>query len=179
MTRAFVLVVAVMAAGCTGDNPDYLGEPEPVTALRVPADTSPPTCGRPGEPCCRDAEGRAFCTAGACFGERCAVPDMATVPDLVAPPSDLEPFRPARDLAALPDLAPAPDFDCGGCSPAANAVVSCVRGACAVTCDRGFEDCDGNGANGCEASLNADAQNCGKCGRACQFNCLGGSCFPF
>lgn len=35
------------------------------------------------------------------------------------------------------------------------------------TCDAGKADCDGNPANGCEADLNADKQNCGTCKMLC------------
>ncbi|QSQ24510.1 hypothetical protein JY651_06035 [Pyxidicoccus parkwayensis] len=34
-------------------------------------------------------------------------------------------------------------------------------------CPVGFEDCDGNPANGCEADLMADEGNCGACGTTC------------
>ncbi len=58
---------------------------------------------------------------------------------------------------------------CGACGRACalpNASgVGCAGGSCTVTaCAGGFDNCDGNPANGCEASL-ATAANCGACGR--------------
>ncbi len=49
-----------------------------------------------------------------------------------------------------------------------------------ITCDPGFADCDGNGKNGCEASLNAPT-SCGACGVVCSFphaaaTCPAGAC---
>ncbi len=55
-------------------------------------------------------------------------------------------------------------------------------GACTVACSFGWGNCDGSGANGCEAPLSRDARNCGACGRACgavnntQPNCTLGLC---
>jgi hypothetical protein len=49
---------------------------------------------------------------------------------------------------------------------------------CSLTaCDEGFADCDGVIANGCEASLRADAATCGACGNACS-TCDRGACGP-
>ncbi|MEM7606026.1 MAG: hypothetical protein AAF411_11790 [Myxococcota bacterium] len=44
-------------------------------------------------------------------------------------------------------------------------------------CGTGFEDCDGNRSNGCEVSLDSNA-NCGMCGRRCASNqtCQAGEC---
>lgn len=35
------------------------------------------------------------------------------------------------------------------------------------TCAAGFANCDGQAANGCEVSLNSNAQNCGSCSNNC------------
>jgi hypothetical protein len=43
------------------------------------------------------------------------------------------------------------------------AASSCVLGAC----EPGFEDCNGQLPDGCEAELGFDPLNCGRCGRAC------------
>src|SRR5262249_9846690 len=48
--------------------------------------------------------------------------------------------------------------------------------------DPGFDNCDANSANGCEANLNTDVTNCGTCGNACPSgphstaNCNNGTC---
>lgn len=65
------------------------------------------------------------------------------------------------------------DFDrdtdlahCGACGRACvsgdRGTPACRAGECAVDCDPGFADCDGEPSNGCEASLSA-ASNCGRC----------------
>jgi hypothetical protein len=72
--------------------------------------------------------------------------------------------------------------NCGGCGRAcspANASASCVMGACRIgACNAGYADCNMAATDGCEANLNADAANCGACGRACGGAqvCLAGSC---
>jgi hypothetical protein len=60
---------------------------------------------------------------------------------------------------------------CGGCGMACGAAHSsadCAAGKCAPgKCDPGWGDCDADAANGCEANLHADANNCTACGTAC------------
>jgi alpha-tubulin suppressor-like RCC1 family protein len=86
----------------------------------------------------------------------------------------------AAPLAAAdgPDAAPP-------CTPdscaLAHAHAVCAAGACRVAgCEAGFEDCDGDAANGCEADLGSpDA--CGACGAICTgahatMRCEGGAC---
>jgi hypothetical protein len=72
--------------------------------------------------------------------------------------------------------------NCGACGRACaipNATALCSAGTCAVSaCLRGYGNCDGNAANGCEASLLDDESNCGSCGTPCsrgQF-CVNGTC---
>jgi hypothetical protein len=59
-----------------------------------------------------------------------------------------------------------------------HAVPACVGGACAVTsCDPGYGDCDGISANGCEANLATDPNNCGTCHNFCASrHCLNSQC---
>jgi len=55
----------------------------------------------------------------------------------------------------------------------------CENGECKiVTCNLGFEDCDGIASNGCEKDLRNDNDNCGKCGNKCNNNatCKLGEC---
>ena len=73
--------------------------------------------------------------------------------------------------------------NCGACGTACsytNAAAQCVGGVCALgACLPGFADCDGNAANGCEANLNSDASNCGRCGGGCVAptnTCSAGTC---
>ena len=70
---------------------------------------------------------------------------------------------------------------CGGCDlPCSlpHAVVSCDSGSCRrVECMPGYEDCNGDPKDGCEASLN-DAATCGSCTNACSgdLQCQNGQC---
>ncbi|MFO0608207.1 MAG: hypothetical protein U0324_33890 [Polyangiales bacterium] len=70
---------------------------------------------------------------------------------------------------------------CGMCGRAcsnSNGTPSCVAGACQITCDTGYLDCDGNNANGCETLGLNDTANCGRCGTRCPTSqsCVRGSC---
>ena len=73
--------------------------------------------------------------------------------------------------------------DCGSCGNAcllANATPKCSsRGTCeVVSCDPGFDDCDGSPTNGCEADLDRSQIDCGVCGNDCGggMQCCGGVC---
>ena len=62
--------------------------------------------------------------------------------------------------------------NCGACGSActsAHAQVDCLAGKCtfAGKCDSGWGDCDNNPANGCEANLHVDPNNCTACGMKC------------
>lgn len=77
---------------------------------------------------------------------------------------------------------------CGGCDDgkACRQGGDCVSGLCTgnvcaapLVCGRGTADCDGNAANGCETSTQADALHCGDCARVCPNNapiCADGRC---
>jgi hypothetical protein len=75
---------------------------------------------------------------------------------------------------------------CGGCNTvctnanvATPAAATCANAACVVTtCQAGYSNCDGNNANGCEAKLVSDLNNCGACNNACGVGniCVAGAC---
>ena len=77
---------------------------------------------------------------------------------------------------------------CGACgnvcptTSVANGTTSCVMGACALACNAGYGNCDGNTANGCEARTTNDVNNCGMCGNRCTAppgstaSCVSGVC---
>ncbi len=71
---------------------------------------------------------------------------------------------------------------CGGCDQAcgdANASPECQAGACVLHCSIGYENCDGNQANGCETALTTATNHCGRCGHSCLGGaCEGGICQP-
>jgi hypothetical protein len=74
---------------------------------------------------------------------------------------------------------------CGACghacvTPGATAV--CTAGKCEIgSCDAGKTDCNNDPADGCEADLQNDPQNCGTCTHACSvgLSCEGGQCGDF
>lgn len=73
--------------------------------------------------------------------------------------------------------------DCGSCGNACptppHASPTCTDGGCGFTCDAGFEDCNGDPADGCEIELANDPMNCGTCGNVCAGgSCAFGSCDP-
>jgi len=67
--------------------------------------------------------------------------------------------------------------NCGGCMHQCftpNGTPGCAAGNCTVaSCNTGFANCDGNVANGCEANITNDRNNCGSCGNACDTACGG------
>jgi hypothetical protein len=70
---------------------------------------------------------------------------------------------------------------CDPC-PSANGIAGCdAAGACTLTCNVGFGDCDGNPSNGCEADTASSPVHCGVCNHACpgpsgQAACVAGVC---
>jgi len=62
---------------------------------------------------------------------------------------------------------------CGHRCTYAAAHAACIAGACSLaSCQTGFGDCNGQPADGCEATLAVDPNHCGRCGHSC----LGGTC---
>jgi hypothetical protein len=53
------------------------------------------------------------------------------------------------------------------CPNGGHGTPECTSGACSIWCMTGWDNCDGNLANGCEAELSVDVANCGACGNAC------------
>lgn len=54
-----------------------------------------------------------------------------------------------------------------------------VNGTCTIQfCTAGFADCNAQAADGCEANVNTDTNNCGACGRVCGAGkiCVSGIC---
>jgi hypothetical protein len=68
---------------------------------------------------------------------------------------------------------------CGHQCITPNAMPGCKSGACTIAmCDPTWDDCNNDPTDGCEASLQNDSKNCGKCGTKCpQFEtCVAGKC---
>ena len=52
-------------------------------------------------------------------------------------------------------------------------------GSTPLVCDPGYDDCDGDPANGCEVELAIDAAHCGACDNDCNAgSCAAGACVP-
>src|SRR5262249_45295035 len=68
------------------------------------------------------------------------------------------------------------------CTTGMNQSAVCMAGACTIYCVMGFEDCNGNPADGCEIESDHDIRNCGACGQVCgalpnaTAGCRGGRC---
>lgn len=58
---------------------------------------------------------------------------------------------------------------CGRACPRQNGTPSCQNGFCSIACAQGFDDCDHNIVDGCEANLGNDVSNCGLCGNHCSY----------
>lgn len=79
-----------------------------------------------------------------------------------------------------------PRFDpdhCGMCGqpcpPPPHAAPACANATCIIgVCQPGFEDCNGNIADGCEGELLVSSLHCGGCNQPCgpQEACTGGQC---
>lgn len=73
-------------------------------------------------------------------------------------------------------------LNCGTCGNAcpipANSSAACSASKCIFSCDANYEDCDSTAANGCEAPLLTDENNCGLCGKKCLTSetCTAGVC---
>ncbi|WP_437316803.1 hypothetical protein [Sorangium sp. So ce385] len=66
---------------------------------------------------------------------------------------------------------------CGArCAGGDGAAALCSAGACALACDAGRADCDGDAENGCEARVAEDPRHCGACGVTCADACWNGTC---
>jgi len=70
---------------------------------------------------------------------------------------------------------------CGACGVACSAshgTPACGAGRCAIACEPGWGDCDGDAQTGCEVDLGTSPSGCGACGRRCGAAevCQGGSC---
>lgn len=161
----------------------------------VDLDTDPENCGACGNVCdqvCQDGECRIECSDGktdcdgACVdlgsdpancggcGIACGETEICSDSACVCP----EGTERCGDVCVntRTDVA-----NCGGCGRICgqeNAEeVSCVDGGCQIRCLDGFDDCDEDPANGCEADLDSPA-SCGACGVTCRDDqvCADGAC---
>jgi hypothetical protein len=74
--------------------------------------------------------------------------------------------------------------NCGGCGmgcSTVNGTRSCASGACRITFNTGFANCDNDATDGCETNTNTSVSDCGGCGRVCDLPntravCTAGAC---
>ena len=95
-------------------------------------------------------------------------------PPLTTCPGSL---RCAVDLSSDPKNCGACGAECAFAAPALHMSAGCAYGACKMQCDAGYEDCNGNIDDGCEAAVGTDPRNCGGCGVTCSNGpCIKGKC---
>jgi hypothetical protein len=141
----------------------------------VNSGADPQNCGACGTTC-NAAHAGASCVDGNCTAGKC----QSGWADCNMDPKD--------GCEAKLDYDP---LNCGGCGmkcAIANAIVGCgppqngMSGCYIRACNFGFDDCDGNPANGCETNVSADVKNCGACGMVCPavphatVGCVNASC---
>ena len=131
----------------------------------VDTETSASHCGRCGNRCAF-ANAAASCAAGTCLLGAC----MRGFDNCDGNAAN------GCETNLLTDI-----NNCGACDTLCRNYVNggtseCAASVCVPTCNAGYDNCDGNAANGCEVSLNSNL-NCGRCGRPCTTNCgTGGTC---
>jgi hypothetical protein len=131
----------------------------------------PQHCGSCTQVCAVDS-GSAICQDGACGMSSCA-PGTGDCDGVAANGCE-------TDL----DTSAANCRFCGNACTFQHAAGSCQGGTCSLgACAPGFDNCDGDPANGCETDLSSTANHCGACGVACtnangSASCMGGVCKP-
>jgi len=135
---------------------------------------------------CRVDGGTASCCQGECSdtrsdvrncgacGARCAVPNAAglcqggaCLPGACDPGWDDCNQQPADGCEANLHTDPS---NCGSCAVACafpHGVAACSDACYLAACDFGFDDCNDNPVDGCEASVLDDVKNCGGCALPC------------
>ncbi len=132
----------------------------------TPLTTSPAHCGMCGRACPSGPGATATCAMGVC-GIQCAPG---------AGDCDSDPSNGCETATATSAT------NCGACGVACaypNGNPACVDGRCALAgCRAGFDNCDGDGMNGCETPVSSDNANCGRCGNRCPAGtaCSMGAC---
>ena len=128
---------------------------EPLTGCEADPMSDPRNCGACGNDCGPVDGGSSLCVDGACA--------LSCDPGF----GDCENGAADGCEASLMD----DPLNCGACrarcEPGPNQVASCDAGVCETACVAGFEDCNGDPADGCEAEVAFDPAHCGSCGAAC------------
>lgn len=114
-------------------------------------------CGTCGNACPKVGAITPACSAGSCGSTACT----GTFRTCKAGPVDGCETDTASSVA-----------NCGTCGKVCGAVANgtpgCAASNCSIgSCNAGFDNCDGNVANGCEANLNTNIAHCSGCNKAC------------
>ncbi len=161
------------SAGTEDAGPDADSSVEDVadTGTDVPEDEARPDGSDAGCSSCSNNGGTARCVAGACRIVSCDA-GRADCNGLAADGCEVTLADDASNCGA-----------CGNPCRLANANARCNAGVCAVaSCATGYENCDSDPKNGCEAFVAKDPFHCGTCPKVCtsQFGaapfCNGGTC---
>ena len=169
------MVGAVAALACSTQSYRFVPEPGCGNGV-MDGDETGTDCGGNCERC---RDGRGCLIAADCGSNVCGANGLC------AGPSCDDDLRNGDEL----------DVDCGGSfcdgcgigSPCLEAA-DCESGACdettltcALNCQRGTDECDGDTQDACETNLLTSAENCGACGHICDLphgdaRCTGGAC---
>jgi hypothetical protein len=102
------------------------------------------------------------------------------VPDAGSAPRDAG--GPMRDAGGPARDAGGSDAGCPVACANAHGSADCMSGTCQISCDTGFDNCDGDVANGCETALDTTT-SCGACTAVCPdamadatARCIAGMC---
>lgn len=127
-------------------------------------------CGRCTEKCVPQSGGTPYCKDGGCgeticpagYGDCNGSPDDGCEVDLRIDAKNCN--------------------TCGNLCLAANGTATCSNRVCKISgCDKGFDDCKGGYADGCETNTTSDIGACGGCGKPCTVSngvakCDAGTC---
>jgi hypothetical protein len=139
--------------GCSGGAPTLCG------SQCVNLSTSVDDCGACDDACPAPTNGSATCSGGHC-GVMCAAGFHACAGECAS----------AHSTATC-------GAGCQPCPTAANETATCDGVSCGTACLPHFADCDGLAADGCEAALLTDPNDCGACGVVCASGrCNSGGC---
>lgn len=126
---------------------------------------------------CPTAAGTPRCEDGECRYSVCAFPLADCVTEGTC----------EIDLVTDKDHCGQCAMDCDSPNPDHTVASTCVAGECSATaCEPGWEDCNGDYADGCEVDTSSDPDHCGTCGARCRdevevvnaasYECVAGLC---
>lgn len=125
------------------------------TGTCVDLNVSVSDCGTCGKACPKVVNGAAACNKGLCVIATCATGTSDCNGN----------FDDGCEINTTND--PANCSACGQVCSNVHGTPSCKTSKCAISCDPGYQDCDGNAINGCEINSQTDVDHCGTCATKC------------